>query len=164
MQGTVIAAFLLLLPLLLVVLLRTSAAMLFLVFAGSALLQHNLDKDVAGFANSLLGGSTSNTQLLSLLLLLVPFFVTAIAFKDSTTKAGTFGHGLLAIGVGMSLLFVITPYLPASAFASVNGSPLYIGLQSFTSLAIASALLGSVLALWFGRKKHEHAKHKKHGH
>jgi multisubunit Na+/H+ antiporter MnhG subunit len=164
MQGTLIAIILLVQPLLLVVLLRTSAAMLFLVFAGSALLQHNLDKDVAGFANSLLGGSTSNTQLLSLLLLLVPFFVTAVAFKDSVTKAGTVGHGLLSIGVGLCVLFVVTPYLPANSFAAVNGSPLYIAVLPFTSLAIATALLGSVLVLWFGRKKHEHNKHKKHGH
>lgn len=160
MQGTLLALFFVLLPLLLVLFLRTNAAILFFVLTGAATLQTYLDKDVASFAGSLFGGT--NTRAVSLVLLVFPFIVAAIAFRRTVGTKMLLPHLLLSLGVGMCLVFIVPQFMPDSVVTTIRTSDAYDVLQPFTSLVIASSFLASVIILWLSHPKHEH--HKKHGH
>jgi hypothetical protein len=163
MQGTLFAAVFLLLPVLLVVFLRTNAAILFFVLAGATTLQTYLDKDVASFAGSLFGGSS--TQMVSFVLLVVPFIVAALAFRHTIAKRMLVFHVLLALVIGVCLVTIVPQFLPESLKSSVLTSAVYAQTQPFTSVAIAASFMASVVAIWINRPKHqEHGGHKKHGH
>ena len=160
MQGSLLALLFILSPLLLVLFLRTNAAVLFFVLTGSVTLQNYLDKDVASFAGSIFGGT--NTRAVSLVLLVVPFLVAAIAFRSTVPKRMLFFHLLLSLGVGMSLVYIVPQFLPPTALATIVQSNAFTSLDPYTSLVIAGSFLASVLLLWLSHPKHDH--HKKHGH
>lgn len=147
-------------PLLLVLFLRTNAAILFFVLTGAVTLQSYLDKDVASFAGSIFGGT--NTKAVSLVLLVAPFLVAAIAFRHTVPKKMLFFHLLLSIGVGMSLVYIVPQFLPPGTLATIVQSDAFTSLNPYTSLVIAGSFLASVLLLWSSHPRRDH--HKKHGH
>lgn len=160
MQGTLLALLFVLTPLLLVIFLRTNAAILFFVLCGASTLQTYLDKDVVSFAGSLFGGT--NTRAVSLVLLVIPFAVAAIAFRHTVSKAMLVFHMLLSAGVGLALVYIVPQFLPPSALKIIQDSNVIVSLQPYTSIVIAACFLASVILLWLSHPKHE--SHKKHGH
>ncbi len=160
MQGSILALIFILSPLLLVFFLRTNAAVLFFVLTGAVTLQSYLDKDVASFAGSIFGGT--NTRAVSLVLLIVPFVVAALAFRKTVPKKMMFFHILLSFGVGMSLVYIVPQFLPPSALSTIVQSKAFVSLEPYTTLVIAGSFLASVILLWLSHPKHDH--HKKHGH
>ena len=160
MQGSLLALLFVLTPLFLVIFLRTNAAILFFVLSGAVTLQSYLDKDVASFAGSIFGGT--NTRAVSLLILIVPFIVAAIAFRNTVTKRMLFFHGVLSLGVGASLVYIIPQFLPPTTLNTIEASDAFAAAQPYTSLIIAGSFLSSVILLWLSHPKHD--QHKKHGH
>ena len=160
MQGTLLTILLLILPILGVVLLRTNAAMMFFVLTGSVTLQSYLDQNVASFASSLFGAGSTNS--VSLVIIFLPLLVAVAAFRSTVAKKMLIPHVLLAVGVGMSIAFLVPQFFSESLANSVRSSAIYDALQPYTSIVIAGSFLASVVILWLNHPKHEH--HKKHGH
>lgn len=148
------------LPVLFVTLLRTNAAVMFFVLTGAVTLQSYLDQNVASFAGSVFG--SGGTKNVSLVIVLIPVIVSAIAFRSTVPKKMIVPHLLLAAGVGMSIAFLLPQFLPDSLAVNTRSSNVYRSLQPYTSVVIAGSFLASVIVLWLSHPKHEH--HKKHGH
>ena len=158
MVQIVLTVLIILIPFLLVLFLRTNAAILFFVLCGASTLQAYLDKDVSGFMTALLPGK--NTEVVSLVLFVLPFLVAAFAFRQSVMKSQLLFHLVLALLVGCSLVFVGPQFMPDSVVETIRESSPYEALQPFSSLVIASAFLMSTVFLWLA---HPHAHHdKKH--
>lgn len=159
MHGTIFSVVLLLVPVLLVYFLRTNAAVLFFVFAAAVLLQTNIDKNVESFASAIIGNK--NGTLIPLLLIAVPFIVAAVLFSRTVLNKLLVVHLFLSLLIGLSLIVVLPSYVPSSLASSSMSSILYITLQPYTSLLLASALVISLLVTWQGRTK-EHGHKKRH--
>lgn len=156
MQGDTVAAILLVIPLLLVLFLRTNAALMFFVLAGSITLQNYLDKDVESFTSSLL--NARNSSLVALLLIIIPFLVAAIAFRNTVPKKALFIHLILAIGVGGTLLIVLPAYISLGVAGAVRYSVIGTNVLPYTSVILAATFLASVVVLWFSHPREHHSK------
>ncbi len=160
MRELILTLIFILLPFILVILLRTNAAILFFVITGASTLQTYLDKDVTSFASSFLPGK--NVQTISMVLFIVPFFVAAIAFRRTVSKNMLILHLLLALTVGISLVFISPQFLPAAVVTTIRASKLFTLFEPYTSIVIAASFLASVVVLWFSHPKHESAKKRGH--
>ena len=142
-----------------VLLLRTNAAILFFVLCAAAALQTYLDKDVSSFAGSMMPGK--NIQIITMALLILPFFVSAFAFRHTVTKGFIF-HLVLGLLVGGCLVFIGPQFLSHSTAATIYNSEAFRVLNPYSSLVIATSFLMSTLFLWRSHPK-EHSG-RKHGH
>ncbi len=160
MQGLAISAVVLLIPVLLVIFLRTNAAILFFVITAASTLQVYLDKDVSGFASSIIPGKSSH--IVPIVLLAIPFTAAAIAFRRTVSPRMLPVHILLGLLTGASAAFISVQFLPSSIVDGMQDNPYFGYIKPYSSFVIAAAFLLSVLVLWLSHPKHESAH--KHGH
>lgn len=157
MAEIVLTIAIVLIPFLLVLFMHTNAAILFFILTAAATLQNYLDKDVANFTSTLLPGK--NIQTLALVLFVFPFFVGAIAFRNTVSNKKLALHLLLALFVGACLIFIGPQFLPASVVKTIQSSDPYKLLSPYSSLVIAATFLLSIVSLWFSHPKEFHPKH-----
>lgn len=163
MMPLIILSLLIGLPALGVFVMRSNAAIVFLALcAGNVLLKY-LGEDALLLLHSFVPhGSVVYDEVLSIALLLLPAFLTAIFLRKSLSGPKALINLIPALASGCLVAFSVVPLLSEITRNNIMDTHLWSVLTQFQDLIIGVGILTSLFLLWASSKKPK--EHKKKGH
>lgn len=162
-MSLIILAALIALPVLLLLYLKTNSAVVFLALCAGSLLPSYVGDDARLLLSSILpGSSTTAGQITSIVLILLPAFLTAVFLRKTLVGFDSMLNIPPTAAVGLFVPLLIVPYLSVSTSSAITSTDAWHLLEQFQASIVTAGVFFSLLLLWAAFKKSHKKASKKH--